>query len=99
MITKKPQTYKNWAKILNTTYRGKLKVPNPKRKHTPHRRDCRRSANSKLYAANSSKCSNCSVAKLPHKVCLTCGFYNGRLVLPKKIKESLEFEGKGAREK
>jgi len=65
-------------------------MPNPKRKHTPHRRDCRRSANSKLDVPNTSKCPNCSVAKLPHKVCFECGFYNGKLVVSKNVKKSIE---------
>jgi large subunit ribosomal protein L32 len=63
-------------------------MPNPKRKHSPHRRDCRRSANSKLDAPNSSKCPNCGAAKMPHKVCPGCGFYNGKLVVPKKVKKT-----------
>ncbi|MDR3071504.1 MAG: 50S ribosomal protein L32 [Endomicrobium sp.] len=61
-------------------------MPNPKRKHTPHRRDCRRSANSKLSLPNSSKCSNCGLAKMSHRVCPECGFYNGKLVVPQKSK-------------
>jgi large subunit ribosomal protein L32 len=63
------------------------KMPNPKRKHTPHRRDCRRSANSKLDIPNTNKCLNCGVAKLPHKVCPGCGFYNGKLIVAKKAKK------------
>jgi large subunit ribosomal protein L32 len=63
-------------------------MPNPKRKHTPHRRDCRRSANSKLGVPNSGECSNCGAAKLPHRVCPECGFYNGELIVPKKAKKS-----------
>jgi large subunit ribosomal protein L32 len=63
-------------------------MPNPKRRHTPHRRDCRRSANSKLAAPNSCKCSNCGAAKLSHRVCPECGFYNGVLIVPKKAKRS-----------
>jgi large subunit ribosomal protein L32 len=41
-----------------------------------------------LTALNSSKCSNCGAAKLPHKVCPECGFYNGKLIIPKKVKKS-----------
>ncbi|MCA6079559.1 50S ribosomal protein L32 [Candidatus Endomicrobiellum agilis] len=59
-------------------------MPNPKRKHTPHRRDCRRSANSKLDVPSLSRCSNCGVAKLPHRICPECGFYNGKLISLKK---------------
>jgi large subunit ribosomal protein L32 len=28
-----------------------------------------------------SKCSNCGSFKAPHRVCKTCGFYNGVQVL------------------
>ncbi|MDR2666437.1 MAG: 50S ribosomal protein L32 [Endomicrobium sp.] len=70
-------------------------MPNPKRKHTPHRRDCRRSANSKLDMPNPSKCPNCNVAKLPHKVCTKCGFYNGKLVMPENVKKSVEISQQG----
>ncbi|MDR2437376.1 MAG: 50S ribosomal protein L32 [Endomicrobium sp.] len=65
-------------------------MPNPKRKHTPHRRDCRRSANSKLNAPNAGKCPNCGVAKMPHMVCPECGFYNGKLIVAKKVKKCEE---------
>lgn len=63
-------------------------MPNPKRKHTPHRRDSRRSANSKIEALNSNTCPNCGAAKLPHRVCPSCGFYNGKLIVPKKAKKA-----------
>jgi large subunit ribosomal protein L32 len=39
---------------------------------------------------NLSKCSNCGVAKLPHKICQECGFYNGKLIMSKKVKKSAE---------
>lgn len=65
-------------------------MPNPKRRHTPHRRDCRRSANSKLNAPNPSKCSNCNVAKLQHKVCSVCGFYNGKFIVSENVKKPVE---------
>jgi len=62
-------------------------MPNPKRKHSRSRRDKRRSANSKLYAANLSVCSHCKKARLPHRVCPHCGYYNGKPVLVIKTKE------------
>jgi large subunit ribosomal protein L32 len=58
-----------------------INMPNPKRKHTPHRRDCRRSANSKLVIPNIGQCQNCHVAKLPHRMCPNCGFYNGTIII------------------
>lgn len=67
-------------------------MANPKKKHTPMRRDMRRSANFKLTASNLSKCSHCGAEGLPHRVCAKCGYYGGELVLapkqPKKKPES-----------
>ncbi len=59
-------------------------MPNPKKKHTPMRRDMRRSANFKLTANSLSSCSNCGSARMPHRVCPSCGFYGGELVAPPK---------------
>jgi large subunit ribosomal protein L32 len=53
----------------------------PKRKHSKSRRDKRRSANSKLFAVNLSICPQCKKAKLPHRVCPFCGYYNGKPVV------------------
>jgi ribosomal protein L32 len=77
-----------WEELLNNKSGGSKKMPNPKRKHTPYRRDCRRSANSKLDTPNASKCSNCGASKMPHKVCPKCGFYNGKLIVTKKVKKA-----------
>lgn len=57
---------------------------NPKKKHTPMRRDMRRSANFRLTAASLSKCSQCTKEILPHRVCPYCGFYKGELIDPPK---------------
>ena len=56
-------------------------MPNPKRKHSKSRRDKRRSANSKMYAANLSVCSQCKKPRMPHRVCPHCGYYNGKPVV------------------
>ena len=56
-------------------------MPNPKRKHSKARRDKRRSANSKMYAANLSICPQCKELRMPHRVCPHCGYYNGKPVL------------------
>jgi len=62
-------------------------MPNPKRKHSKSRRDKRRSANSKLYLANLSVCSQCKKPRLPHRVCPHCGYYNGKPVVIVEVKE------------
>jgi large subunit ribosomal protein L32 len=58
-------------------------MPNPKRRHSAARRD-RRRAHDALARPSTSTCSNCGEAKLPHRVCLHCGFYNGRPVIEGK---------------
>ncbi len=52
-------------------------MPNPKRRHTRARRD-RRRAHDALDTMSSSTCPNCGVAKMPHRVCPSCGFYRGK---------------------
>lgn len=54
----------------------------PKGKVSKARRDKRR-ANWKLTAPNLVKCPNCQELKMPHRVCKSCGYYNGREVLKK----------------
>ena len=59
-------------------------MANPKKKHTPMRRDMRRAANFRLTAASLAGCRQCGKEILPHHVCPYCGFYRGELVLPPK---------------
>ncbi|MBI5665277.1 MAG: 50S ribosomal protein L32 [Nitrospirae bacterium] len=61
-------------------------MPNPTSKHTRSRRDKRR-ANWKITAPSVSLCPDCQEPKLPHRVCMSCGTYNG-----KKIMEVVEKE-------
>jgi len=51
----------------------------PKRKQSKSRRDKRRT-HWKLESVGVSECSNCHQAKLPHRACASCGYYNGRSV-------------------
>jgi large subunit ribosomal protein L32 len=55
-------------------------MPNPKRRHSKSRRDKRR-ANWKINSFNLSKCPKCNQPKLPHHVCLNCGYYEDRVVI------------------
>lgn len=62
-------------------------MPNPKRKHTRSRTGMRRAANWRLEQSGMSGCSQCGKLRPPHCICPHCGFYNGKLVLPKKEKK------------
>ncbi|MQC26551.1 MAG: 50S ribosomal protein L32 [Chloroflexi bacterium] len=55
-------------------------TPLPKRKVSKGRRD-RRRAHDALEARNLVSCSNCGEKRLPHRVCLNCGYYKGREVI------------------
>lgn len=55
----------------------------PKRRVSKARRDKRRSNVWKLDTPNLVKCSNCGEYKMPHRVCRSCGFYNGKEVVKK----------------
>ena len=41
----------------------------------------RRSANDRIDAPSRSVCPQCGEAKLPHRVCPSCGYYKNREVL------------------
>ncbi len=53
----------------------------PKRKTSKARRDKRRSSHWKLDAPNLITCPKCGEFKLPHRICKSCGSYNGREVI------------------
>ena len=52
----------------------------PKRKMSKSRRDKRR-ANWKLTVPGYVLCPQCHEPKLPHHVCMECGFYDGKEVI------------------
>ncbi len=52
----------------------------PKNRTSKQRRNTRR-ANWKLTAPAMSTCPQCHSPKLAHRVCKTCGYYNGRLAI------------------
>lgn len=53
----------------------------PKRKHSQARKNKRRSNVWKLEMPAFSKCAHCGELKTPHRVCSSCGYYNGKQVL------------------
>lgn len=55
-------------------------MANPTHRHTRTRRDKRR-ANWKGQMPNLSTCPECKEKKESHRVCLSCGSYDGRKVL------------------
>jgi len=54
--------------------------PLPKKKHSKKRQGGR-SAHFTLRPGSLAECSQCHSARLPHRVCPTCGYYNGREVI------------------
>ena len=52
----------------------------PKRKHSKARRDKSRT-HWKLGLPTLTKCPQCGAPLVPHRACLTCGYYRGRQVL------------------
>lgn len=54
--------------------------PLPKKKRPKARRDRRRS-HMALQALNLTACPSCGSLMMPHRVCPTCGKYDGRQVI------------------
>jgi large subunit ribosomal protein L32 len=55
-------------------------MPTPKKKTSRMRRGHRRSHDG-LKATAVHNCPNCGAMKLPHHICMSCGYYAGREVL------------------
>lgn len=58
----------------------------PKRKHSAARGRKRRT-HWKIKKTNLILCPQCKQPKLGHRVCLVCGYYDGRQVMEIKVKE------------
>jgi len=56
-------------------------VPVPKRKVSRTKRDKRRANHDKINMPPRATCSRCGAIKLPHHVCLECGYYKNREVI------------------
>jgi len=55
-------------------------MPVPKRK-TGRAKTAARRANHVVEAPSISVCPQCHQAKLPHRVCASCGFYKGKEIV------------------
>jgi large subunit ribosomal protein L32 len=58
-------------------------MPNPKRKLAKSWRGCRRS-HDHVHIPNLSICPRCSQPKMAHRVCGTCGYYKGAMIVDMK---------------
>lgn len=56
----------------------------PKRRTSTARKNKRRSSVWKMSAPTLVKCSNCGAYTVSHKVCSSCGYYNGKQVVVKE---------------
>ncbi|MBN2055209.1 50S ribosomal protein L32 [bacterium] len=55
-------------------------MPVPKQRTSKSRGRMRR-AHQALKAPNLSICPHCEALKVPHQVCLNCGYYKGKKIL------------------
>ena len=58
-------------------------MPNPTHRHTKTRGRKRRT-HYKAEVPSMGTCLNCGEVKLQHRVCASCGYYNGRSILTPK---------------
>jgi large subunit ribosomal protein L32 len=56
-------------------------MPVPKRRQSKAKSRSRRANHMKMTPPNPSWCDHCGSPKMPHRVCLSCGWYNGRQVI------------------
>ncbi|ANH78754.1 50S ribosomal protein L32 [Candidatus Chlamydia sanziniae] len=52
----------------------------PRNRHSNARKNIRRNHHAKK-TRNGAICNNCKQMFLPHTVCASCGFYNGKVVM------------------
>ncbi len=57
----------------------------PKKRTYKSRKNTRRAQNIKLHNVDLSVCPQCKQPKLPHRVCIHCGFYKGREIIKMEV--------------
>jgi large subunit ribosomal protein L32 len=62
-------------------------MPNPRRRHS-RARGRRRRTHWKLTTLQLSACPQCKAPKRPHRICPSCGYYDGRLALDLEAKKT-----------
>jgi large subunit ribosomal protein L32 len=60
----------------------------PKRRTSSTKRDTRRANHDKVGAPTIVSCSQCGEKNRPHRVCGSCGFYDGKAVIEKTTPEA-----------
>ncbi|MBU0503446.1 MAG: 50S ribosomal protein L32 [Candidatus Omnitrophota bacterium] len=61
-------------------------MPLPKKRHSKTRGRKRRT-HWKIKLAGLVPCPHCKKPKMPHRICLACGFYDGKQAVEIKIKK------------
>ena len=59
----------------------------PKKKTSRSRQGMRRSHHALTPVTHSGACPNCGAPRLPHHLCASCGYYNGRAVRVAKAQD------------
>ena len=59
-------------------------MASPKSKISRSRRGMRRSHNA-MSRSTSHECKNCGSLHLPHRICLSCGYYDGQEIVTAKV--------------
>jgi len=62
-------------------------APLPKKKHSKGRKG-KRAAHHGIAKFSVPSCPNCQQPKRSHRICQSCGYYDGRLILGSEAKET-----------
>ncbi len=80
----KNSVYPGFVYITEYHYSEDLKMAVPKKKKSKSRKRMHRSINMKMDLPQMTKCPECGGLTLPHRVCIHCGYYKGKLIVEVK---------------